>query len=204
MTTTEATLRGFFFARPEDADEALGGTAAGDGLGTALGHMPKAAREAVFAEVGEKAAGVLDLGISDIFRGVWGKQEALRQAAAATLGRPGTEELVEMTTYNLSFEDRPGIEVRVGDLPPAMLSVDVALEITVRGLIAVVRDGRLIALRAGTAEVNGTLSMAGNQVAAQQATLDLVAHIKLGQGIRLAGPGDDRPARGTEWSHRDP
>jgi hypothetical protein len=46
--------------------------------------------------------------------------------------------------------------------------------------------------------------MAGQQVAAQQATLDLPAYIKLGQGIPLAGPGDDPPDRGTVWRHRDP
>src|SRR3954470_14212066 len=117
MTATEPTLRGFFFTRPADAGEQLGGaarSAADDGLGRTLGR--RSIRGAVFAQIGEKAAGVLDRSYSEIFHEVWARHDALRRSAVNTRDRPGSEEIVEMTTYEVSFEDRPTITVQVGEL----------------------------------------------------------------------------------------
>jgi hypothetical protein len=203
MTGTEATLRAFFFTEPAEAGAALGTAVrsggAADEIGDALGRMPRAAKEAVLAEIGERAADVLDLGLADIFQGVWGKHAALRRAAVTTLAHPDTEELVELATYNVSFDDQPSIEVHIADLPVATVEVRVELEITVRGLVAVVRNGRLTAIRAGSGEVNGTLSIAGQQVTEQQATINLPAAIRLRGGIPLANPDDAPPS----WHHRD-
>jgi hypothetical protein len=206
MTATEPTLRGFFFTRPADAGEQLGGVAQSaaddDGLGRTLGR--RSIRGAVFAQIGEKAAGVLDRSYSEIFHEVWGRHDALRQSAANTRDRPGSEEIVEMTTYDVSFEDRPTITVQVGDLEPLALPMEIVLQMTVRGLIAVVRDGRLVGLRAGTAEITGTLSFAGTQVATKQATLELPGVIMLGRGLPLLGDGDPLPKEGTAGRDRDP
>jgi hypothetical protein len=201
---TEATLRTFFFTRPEEAGAALGtSAAAGDGIGDALGRVPKAARDAVFTQIGDRAAGVLDLGLQEIFRGIWDKHTALRRAGEATLADPDTEALVEMTTSDVTFDDRPGIEVRIGDLPPVTIAMEVSLDISLRGLIAVVRSGRLVAVRAGSADVTGTLSIAGQQVARNQATLDLRASIRLGAGIPLTGGADLPAGGGSAWRHRE-
>ncbi|NMO52813.1 hypothetical protein HH310_16640 [Actinoplanes sp. TBRC 11911] len=199
---TQPTLRGFFFTRPADAEAELAGAAESGAGSDGLGRP--AIRGAVFAQIGEKAAGVLDRSYSEIFQEVWGRHDALRQSAANTRDRPGSEEIVEMTTYDVSYQDRPVIEVQIGELEPVPLEIEVVLRITVRGLIAVIRDARLVALRAGTADVSGTLSFAGTQVAAKQATLELPGTILLGRGVPLLGDKDPPTRTGTPGRHRDP
>ncbi|HEX5202295.1 hypothetical protein ACFQS1_37580 [Paractinoplanes rhizophilus] len=191
--TGDASLRSFFFpADPAGAGAALSEAAAG----VNLGGLTPAARKALLTEVGEEAAKVLDLGIDDIFRGVWDKYKQLLDAAERTAAAPGSVEAVPLLDRRMSFEDGPGVEVRIADLPPFTIPVVIALEITVHGLSAVVGNALLKAVRAGSADVTGTLTIAGQLVAEQQATIDLPGVLRFGEGIPLGEPP------GTGWHRR--
>jgi hypothetical protein len=133
---------------------------------------------------------MLDLDVTDIVGQAWGKHSALRRAAAATLAAPDTEQLVEMMTHGMTFEHRPSVEIHVADLPVATIELVARLEITVHGMLAVVRGGRLTAIRAGTADLAGTLTFAGQQVAQRQVSLALPVVVRLRSGLALL----DEPA----------
>lgn len=194
MTEEATTVRSIFFDSPADAVSALATAvrsgAAGDGVVDALGRMPDAGKKAVLSEVGSAAAGILELGVQDIFGQAWGKYTALRRAAVATAADPGSEQIVELASHTLSFDHQPGVDVHIGDLPPLPITLHIQLTILVQGLVAVVRGGRLLLVRTGSCEATGTLTIAGRQVAERQLAVEFPLSLSFRDGIPLAEPSD--------------
>ncbi|WP_250008894.1 hypothetical protein [Actinoplanes sp. M2I2] len=190
-TGTTTTVRSVFFDSPADAvtalDEAVrSGDAAGEVRG-ALGRMPGATRDAVLGEVGKVAAGVLELDVTDIFRSAWEKHAKLCEEAIASLRDPaGTERVVALAAHSVTFEQQPGVEIHLADLPVATVVLHVRLDIDVRGLLAVVQAGRLTGIRVGSADVTGALEVAGRPVIERQKSVELSQALRFGGGLRLA------------------
>ena len=190
MTETAAPpVRALFFDSPADAVAALtqavrSGEAAGEIRG-GLGRMPAAGKNAVLAEVGKVADGILDMNVIDIFEQSWNRVAALQDAAETSLSNPGGAELVEMATHTASFDYRPSVEVHLSDLPVATVGLRALLEFTVRGLIGIVVDGALVGVRAGTWEYEGTLTLADQQVAKRRGEIEIAAEIRFHPPIPL-------------------
>jgi hypothetical protein len=194
MTEPAVSVRSIFFNSPADAVAALttavGSGEAGEQIRGALGRMGDAGKSAVFGEVANVAADLLEFDVTDIFGAALGKHSALRREAAASLAEPHTERIAELATHSVSYDHRPSIEIHVANLPVAVIGLLVQLEIQVRGLLAVIRGGRLTAIRAGDCDLAGTLAIAGVRVAHRQVRLDLPLALRLGEGVRLL----DEPA----------
>lgn len=190
MTDETTTVRSIFFDSPADAVDALGAAvrtgAAADEVRGKLGRMPGAAKDAVLGEVGKVAAGVLEKDVTEVFRSAWTKYDALRAAAAASLTDGNGERLVPLATHTVTFEQRPGVEIHMADLPVATVTLHIRLDIDVRGLLAVVAQGRLTDVRLGSADINGALELAGQPVLERQKTFELRHALRLGAGIPLA------------------
>jgi hypothetical protein len=187
--TATPSVRALFFDSPADAVAAMtravrDGAAAGE-IRDGLGRMPAAGKNAVLAEVGTVADGILGMDVIDIFEQSWTRFAALRDAAEKSLADPGGEELVEMATRTASFDYQPGVEVHLADLPVATVSLRAVLAFTVRGLIGVVADGALRAVRAGAWECEGTLDVAGRRVAQRQGSVDMPAEIRFRRPVPL-------------------
>jgi hypothetical protein len=187
------SVRSIFFDSPDDAVTALGdalrsGDAADEVRGR-LGRMPGAAKDAVLGEVGKVAAGVLEMDVTDIFRSAWTRHAALRAAAEASMDDPDGERVVPLATHSVSFEQEPGVEIRLADLPVATVILHVQLDIAVRGLLAVIEAGRLTHVRVGSADFSGALELAGRPLLERQRSVELSQALRLGRGIRLARPG---------------
>ncbi|GAA4601769.1 hypothetical protein BJY16_004007 [Actinoplanes octamycinicus] len=190
MTETGGpSVRALFFDSPGDAVAAMtkavrSGAAAGE-IRDGLGRMPAAGKDAVLAEVGKVADGILEMGVTDLLDEGWNRYTALTDAAAKSLANPGGRELVEMASHTASVDYRPAVEVHLADLPVATVGMRALLEFQLRGLVAVVADGALTALRAGTWECAGTLELAGQQVARREGAVDMPAEIRFSRPIPL-------------------
>ena len=189
MTAETTSVRSLFFDSPAEAAAALAGAVESGEVGAdirgALGRMPGAAKRAVLEEVGRESAGLLEMDVTDVFRTAWAKHTALREAAAATAAAPDTEQVLDLTDHAVSFTYEPAIEVHVADLPVATIGLQVELDIRIRGLLAVVRQGCLTAIRAGSAHGTGILSIADQQVVRRHVDLDLPLVLRLGNGVPL-------------------
>jgi hypothetical protein len=190
MTDDSTTVRSIFFDSPEDAatalDDALRSTAAADEVRDRLGPMAGAAKEAVLGEVGKVAAGVLETDVTEIFRSAWTKHTALCAAAEASLDDPAGERVIPLATHSISFEQEPGVAIRVANLPVATVTLHVQLDIAVHGLLAVVEAGWLTRVRTGAADVSGVLEVAGQPLLRRQKSMGLRRALILGSGIQLA------------------
>jgi hypothetical protein len=187
------SVRSIFFRNPADAfaelTSAVRSAEADDQVRDALARIPDTTRDSVLAEVGDAAAGMLALDLTDVFRRGWSQYSALRQAAAATRAEPGIREVVEMAAHTMAFTYRPRVEIHLADRRVAAVAVVVQLGITVHGLEVALEDGRLT-VRAGTGDVGGTLSIAGVQVAHRRVSLVLPVAVRAPNGLALL----DEPA----------
>ncbi|WIM94986.1 hypothetical protein ACTOB_007047 [Actinoplanes oblitus] len=186
---TGPSVRALFFDSPGDAVTALAeavrtGAAAGE-IRDGLGRMPAAGKDAVLAEVGRVADGILDMGVADMVEQGWNRYTALVDAATRSLANPGGRELVEMATHTATVDYRPSVEVHLADLPVAAVGMRALLEFTLRGLVGVVADGALTAIRAGTWECTGTLELAGQVIANRKGEVTMPAEIRFRRPIPL-------------------
>ncbi|MBM2614918.1 hypothetical protein JIG36_05015 [Actinoplanes sp. LDG1-06] len=67
----------------------------------------------------------------------------------------------------------------------AAVTLQIQLEILVRSLQAVIKAGRLIAVGAGTCDVDGSLAIGGMPAARRQMSLPLPLTVNLGDGWPL-------------------
>jgi hypothetical protein len=191
MTEETTSVRSVFFDSPADAatalTEAVRSGDAADAVRGQLGRMPAGAKDAVLAEVGQVAAGVLEMDVTDIFRSAWEKHTKLCEEALASLSdRAGAERVVPLAAHTITFEQQPGVEIHLADLPVTTVTLHVRLDLDVRGLLAVIEQGRLTAVRAGSADVTGALEIGGQPLLKRQKTIELKQAIRLGEGIYLA------------------
>lgn len=185
------SVRSVFFDSPDDAvnalTEAVRSGAAADEVRGQLGRMPGAAKDAVLGEVGKVAAGVLEMDVTDIFRSAWEKHTKLCEEALASLTDPaGAERVVPLAAHSITFEQQPGVEIHLADLPVTTVVLHVRLDLDVRGLLAVIEAGRLTGVRVGSADITGTLEVAGRPLLERQKTVELAPTLRLGRGVPLA------------------
>jgi hypothetical protein len=192
MTATDTELsmplRTIYFDSPAQAVAGLTAAVragAGEQLNGVLSAIPAAARGAVLTQVAGAAAGLLELRLADVFELAWGKYAALRSAAEQTMADRDSEQLVGLATHQVSFTHQPSVQVQVADLPAAELTLRLEVEFLIRGALAVVRAGRLTAIRSGRCDVTGTLAIAGHRVLQRHINVDLPLALRLGNGVAL-------------------
>ena len=180
-------LRTVMFESPADAASTVANAVRyGNEIGGAVERMPAAAKEAVLARIGEAATSLLEQqDLIDIFGKAWRKHLVFRPAAVETMAVPGAEMTVDLAVHKVSFGYEPIIDVRVGDWMIGTITIQVSVEALIEGVRAVVRGGRLTAIRSGSCNVESTLAVGGQEVLQLAASFNLPAVIHLNPGIPL-------------------
>lgn len=164
-----------------------------DSLRGSLGSLSAAARTAVGTRVGEIATGLAALDLADVLAAGWRKHTALREAARRTLADPGSIELVDLATHRIRSAHQPTVDVLVDERKVATVEFSLELSFLLQGLVAGVRDGRLMALHSGDCEAVGVLSVEGIELARRQRELDLELALDLDAGVPLLTRKAPRP-----------
>jgi hypothetical protein len=161
-------------------------------LGRALEGLPKATRDAAVHQVAEATAGLLNVDLMELLADGWRKYEGLVAAARRTLAAPGTVELVELASHQVTAEQEPYVSVRVDDHQVATLSLELSIDFDISAMIAEIRAGRLAAVQSGHCDVAATLAVEETELVTRKTRLELPGVINLGHGIRLL-PAHDYP-----------
>jgi hypothetical protein len=202
------TALALLFGPEADSPEAIAQqlTAADtDNLDLALGGLPKPTRDAAVREVAAAASGLLNVNLIDVLVAGWRKHHDLTSAARRTLAAPGSTELVQLATHQVTEAQQPYISVLVDDHHVATLNIGLSLIFDVSALLAAVSAGRLVAVHSGHCDITATLALEGTEVSTRRAHFELPGVISLDGGIRLlsaqeyqsgaeqAESGDDEP-----------
>ena len=172
-----------------DAAKSLENSIRGKGLaGTLTGaaaHLSGGMQDALHHELCSVAADLLSLDLVDVLMAAWRKHAALAAAARRTAASPGTSEIVELATHHVSATQRPYFDLLADDVRVGRIHLELQLDFTVAGLIAIVREGCLAAIQSGRCTVTAALMVEGERIASRSAHFDLPMIVKLGTGLPL-------------------
>lgn len=189
MTTVAAkqtpTVRAFLLGADTNLADLLAQRGGSGTVANALRSVSAHGRAAVDGQLAAIASGLIDLDLGDIVVSAWRKHAALATAARDTAANPAIEQVVAMATHRVTSTHRPYVDVRVGGTLVARVQFELSLAFVITAVAAVVRQGRLVAVRSGRCDLTGTLSMEGVDLVSREAQLDLQIVVRLGDGLAL-------------------
>lgn len=169
-------------------------------LGSVLTKLSGAGLHAVGDQVAAVAHNLLDLDLGELLTQGWRHFDDLTDAARRTVATPGSREVVDLVTHTVSSSHNPHVDVLVDDARVASLGFDLDLAFTVKGAVATVHQGRMVALHTGACDVSGSVSAQGHPLVTRERQFRLPLLVGLGPGIPLltggAAAGAGRPASG--------
>jgi hypothetical protein len=77
------------------------------------------------------------------------------------------------------------VELLVNDVHLATVRFELAVKFVIKGLVATVQHGRLVAVHAGDCDLTAALAAEGRQLAKREAHLQLPVLVRLGSGLPL-------------------
>jgi hypothetical protein len=146
-------------------------------------HLTGAALDAVNQEIATVTEGLLKLDLGDMLISGWRKYTELSKAAQRTLASPGSEELVVLATHRVVSTHYPSVEVLIDGVKVHTFVFELKVIFDLNGVIAVIRQGNLVALRTGECVVTATLTLQGTRL-----ELSRKGHLNLPLAIRLHQP----------------
>lgn len=160
---------------------------------TALG-----ARQVLGRRVTDAVASALDLDLGDLLLDGWTGLRELRAAAARTRETPGEPEEVPLAEHEITSTHHPAVELYVHDALVATLTLELEVTFTLQAVIAEVRDGSLVGVRAGEVEITAKLAAGDHDLGERHATCPVGMIVQLGAGVPLVGAtGRTRATPGT-------
>ncbi|MBT2511130.1 hypothetical protein J7I98_36010 [Streptomyces sp. ISL-98] len=158
-------------------------------VGETLSHgargMAGSAGRAVEREVATVVNGFLAMDVIDLLGVGWRKHSALTAAARRTRDAPDSEELVALVSHHITSTHRPCVDLIIDGVKVGTIDLAITVDFDLNGVLAVVREARLAALRSGECTATGTLAIEENTVASRNRPLDLPGTIRLRSGIPL-------------------
>jgi hypothetical protein len=150
-----------------------------------LAGVPGPLRPAATAAVALAITGLLGFSLVELVVDGWREHHDLKAAARRTLARPGTTELVQLATHEITVTRQPHVDVLVNGDVVATVELELTVVFDISALIAGVHGGKLTALHSGRCDVTGTLAIQGTEVLTRQGRIEPSGAIALHEGIRL-------------------
>jgi hypothetical protein len=157
----------------------------GGSLGEGATRLSGAGRTAANDQVAAVAHGLLDLDLGGLVIAAWGKWADLTAAAKRTFATPDSSEIVELAVHTIASTHHPSVELLVNDIHLATVHFELAVKFVIKGLVATVQHGRLVAVHSGDCDLTATLAAEGRQLAKREAHLELPVLVRLGSGLPL-------------------
>jgi hypothetical protein len=197
--TQPLTARTFLLGRAtEDSTEVLAGALRDQEVArAAVGgrRLSTSALRAVDAEIAVVAARLLDLPLGDALLSAWRTYDALVTAAERTFAVPGSEEVVVLATHRVAWSYDPHLDLLVDGVRVTTLDFALGVTFDLDGIVAVVRQGELVALRAGECTITASLTLQGATLAHRRARMHAAVVLPLRPPVPLLG--DAMPPRGS-------
>jgi hypothetical protein len=168
-----------------------------------LRSLSGSALQAVNHEIATVADKLLDLDLGDVLMSGWRKYTELTKAAERTLASPGSEEIVVLATHRIVSTHHPSVDLLVNGSKVHTFVFELQVAFDLNGVTAVLRQGGLVALRAGECVVTATLTLQGTPLElSRKGSIDLPLVVPLPRPIPLARQGPASAVRHSPASLR--
>ncbi len=149
------------------------------------------ARRVVADEVEAKLRAVLGDSLMDVVVGGWHAYRPVSRSVQDSRHRPGIEFVVPLSNHTVAVDQLHDVDVEVDGVPALTLSVELIVDVQLYDAVAVVRDGRITAIRSGQAAASATVTVDGVQIGQRSLTFPLRMELDFGRRVdwngRLAG-----------------
>jgi hypothetical protein len=156
--------------------------------GTIGAVVPPGLAEVARRELADATTGLMSVNLADVAAAGWQKYDALKQAARRTRDDPDSKELVALATHQIASSHRPSVDVYLDGRAVATVEVELEVALTIAGMIAVVRQGRLTEIQSGSCTASGSLAVQGINMVQRQRKFDMYGVFRLSQGVPLFEP----------------
>ena len=157
-----------------------------------LKDLTENARNAATDAFTSATEGMLEFDFGDMVMSGWRMHKRLIAAADATLRTPGRQEIVQLGSHQITSIHRPTIDLLVNGVRMHTFRFRLTMVVEVEVAAAIIRSGKLVALKVGDASLAATLALDSTggdiQIAHQERNIDLNRIIRLAQGIPLMAP----------------
>ena len=169
-------------------------------LDRALRNVPATLRQAAVRETTGAARDLLNADPIGFLVSGWQKHREVIAAARRSVAAPGSIELVDLATHQITATQRPAVNLLVDNRQTATVELGLPVVFTVSALVAGIRGGRLVAVHSGRCDVTANLAVQDTQVISRKVAFELPGIIPLGQGIALLADHDHSAGAGDETS----
>jgi hypothetical protein len=206
-TQTGLTVRTFLLGSGTEDDVAILRNAISEHgvvsrCGGELARLIPEARQAADDTLASVTAGLLDIDLGDVLIYGWRTHDRLVSAARETMRAPGRQEVVQLGSHQVTWTKYPTVDLLVDGVRVHTFRFQLSMVFEVDVVAAVVREGKLAALKAGDGSVAGALTLempGGNiQLLRQERRINLHLIVHLGNGIPLLRAEPDLAAAAEE------
>jgi hypothetical protein len=145
------------------------------------------ARRALVEEIEARVRMILGETLADLVLDGWRTHAAIQQAVVKSRAEPGVDQVVPLREHSISADRSHDLDVAVDGVRVLTLSVQLVVRLELYDAVAVVRDGRLLAVRSGQANANGAVTVEGVSVAQRRVTFPLSAELVIREPRDVSG-----------------
>jgi hypothetical protein len=157
--------------------------------GTNVGLFPPGLIDVARHELADTTSGFMSVNLADVAAAGWKKYDALKKAARSTRDDRDAKELVSLTTHKIASSHHPSVDLYLDGRQLATVEIELEVALTIAGVIAVVKQGRLTEIQSGTCTASGSLAVQGIDMVKRQRKFDLYGAFRLGgHGVSLLEP----------------
>ena len=129
---------------------------------------------------------LLDIDLGKLIFSAWERYRLLRKYCDKEAYPPEETAFVPLAEHKIQSTHRPFVEIMINDTPVGRLDFDIRLTLDLEGLELKVRDGKVMAITAGSCRGSGTLKC-GDVLLKEQKTREfaLPGSIDFGEGWEI-------------------
>ena len=159
-----------------------------DPLYEKIGLLRQVGRSFVAQEFTRVLLEVIDSDLVTLIGTAWRKHWLLIDAADRTAGSPGAQEQVVLATHHISSIQEPDVDVLLDGALLGTINLTLEASFDIRGLIATIREGRIVFIRAGSCSAAASLAVEGVEIARRATEFDLRSEVSLARDIPPVSP----------------
>jgi hypothetical protein len=112
---------------------------------------------AAMPDLGSKIGDLLDIRIHDLLLAAWKKVEAVRKALEDSKQTPDKAVYLDLTEHSIDYETKPFIDVKIKSASVKKLTLNVALNLKIKGFVLKIQNGAVREMQTGRCEAKGTI-----------------------------------------------
>jgi len=140
-----------------------------------LRMLSAVARRALVEEIEAKLGTILSETLGDLVVGGWRTHTAITQAARKSRHEPGVDQVVPLRNHTITADRHHDLDIEVDGVRVLTLTTRLVVRLQLYDAVAVVRDGRMVAVRSGQGRALGSVTVEGVELVQRALTFPLAA-----------------------------